>query len=154
MPTATGPSSGYPSASSSGSTGSPSGSSPIGTPYNLKPTAIPSGSGLVPVETGTEGTKTSSLASTPIGSANPNVPAVPSVYPHAPGLTSTIAGPTSSVEEGTSTTQVTSIVTYPHTTFIVTIPVQTSSRNYSTETEGIHTSIGTDASAYIPTGTG
>ncbi|KAL1601835.1 hypothetical protein SLS60_006750 [Paraconiothyrium brasiliense] len=34
------------------------------------------------------------------------------------------------------------------------MPLATSSRNYSTETEGIHTSIGTDASAYIPTGSG
>ncbi|KAF9731416.1 hypothetical protein PMIN06_003133 [Paraphaeosphaeria minitans] len=152
VPTATGSSNGYPSASGSGFPGSPSGSSPIGTPFNPKPTAIPSGSGFIPGETGTEGTKTSSLASSPIG--HPNVPATPSGVTHAPGLTSTIPSATSSVEEGTSTTQVTSIVTYSHTTFIVTVPVQTISRNYSTETAGIHTSIGTDASAYFPTGTG
>ncbi|KAK3207552.1 hypothetical protein GRF29_103g1331217 [Pseudopithomyces chartarum] len=61
---------------------------------------------------------------------------------------------TTSSIESTSTTQLTSFVTYPHSTIVITVPVQNSSRNYSTETLGLHTSIGTDASAYIPTGSG
>lgn len=78
----------------------------------------------------------------------------PYVSRPAGSVTSAAQTSISSVIEGTTTTPFTSVITLPHTTFVYTVPAHSSSRNYSTETLGIHTSIGTDASAYIPTGSG